>query len=96
MDEREAAAHWEANAEAWTAHARAGYDRYRDIRYKPERALWRREKLPFELQFFHQGLYYDRPVRIREISASHLFWMPDVRPLTPAVLLGVPTALSLG
>ncbi|MNK63093.1 Miniconductance mechanosensitive channel MscM precursor [compost metagenome] len=32
---------------------------------------------------------------IREISASHLFWMPDVRPLTPAVLLGVPTALSL-
>ncbi|MGE6264814.1 miniconductance mechanosensitive channel MscM, partial [Aeromonas media] len=32
---------------------------------------------------------------IREISASHLFWMPDVRPLTPAVLFGVPTALSL-
>ncbi|MGE6184065.1 miniconductance mechanosensitive channel MscM [Aeromonas media] len=32
---------------------------------------------------------------IREISASHLFWMPDVRPLTPVVLLGVPTALSL-
>ncbi|WP_461604160.1 miniconductance mechanosensitive channel MscM [Aeromonas rivipollensis] len=32
---------------------------------------------------------------IHEISASHLFWMPDVRPLTPAVLLGVPTALSL-
>ncbi|MFM5083977.1 miniconductance mechanosensitive channel MscM [Aeromonas media] len=32
---------------------------------------------------------------IREISSSHLFWMPDVRPLTPAVLLGVPTALSL-
>ena len=31
MDEREAAAHWEANAEAWTAHARAGYDRYRDL-----------------------------------------------------------------
>ncbi|MBV7415586.1 miniconductance mechanosensitive channel MscM [Aeromonas sp. sif2433] len=32
---------------------------------------------------------------IRDISASHLFWMPDVRPLTPTVLLGVPTALSL-
>ncbi len=31
MDRREAAAHWEANAEAWTAHARAGYDRYRDL-----------------------------------------------------------------
>lgn len=32
---------------------------------------------------------------IRELSASHLFWMPDVRPLSPAVLLGVPAALGL-
>ena len=32
---------------------------------------------------------------IRELSASHLFWMPDVRPLTPTVLLGVPAALGL-
>ncbi|WP_287146011.1 miniconductance mechanosensitive channel MscM, partial [Aeromonas sp.] len=32
---------------------------------------------------------------IRDLSASHLFWMPDVRPLTPAVLLGVPAALGL-
>ncbi|MGS3185163.1 miniconductance mechanosensitive channel MscM [Aeromonas taiwanensis] len=32
---------------------------------------------------------------IRELSASHLFWMPDVRPLSPAVLLGVPAALAL-
>jgi len=31
MDPREAAAHWEANAEVWTAHARAGFDRYRDL-----------------------------------------------------------------
>ncbi len=31
MDPREAAAHWEANAETWTAHARAGFDRYRDL-----------------------------------------------------------------
>ena len=32
---------------------------------------------------------------IRELSASHLFWMPDVRPLSPVVLLGVPAALGL-
>ena len=31
------------------------YDAYRDIRYRPEKALWRAEKLPFELMFFHQG-----------------------------------------
>ncbi|KRW50098.1 mechanosensitive ion channel protein MscS [Aeromonas allosaccharophila] len=32
---------------------------------------------------------------IREISASHLFWMPDVRPFTPQVMLGIPDALTL-
>jgi len=32
---------------------------------------------------------------IREISASHLFWLPDVRPLTPQVMLGIPAALTL-
>ncbi|MGU5653975.1 miniconductance mechanosensitive channel MscM [Aeromonas allosaccharophila] len=32
---------------------------------------------------------------IREISASHLFWMPDVRPFTPQVMLGIPAALTL-
>ncbi len=57
-----------------------GYDRYRDIRYKADRALWRAEKLPFELQFFHQGLYYDRPVRISEVNGRtvrELKFSPD-------------------
>lgn len=44
------------------------YDQYRDIRYKPDNAFWRDAKLPFELGFFHQGLYYDQPVRISEIT----------------------------
>lgn len=30
MDRHEAAALWEANAETWTRHARAGFDQYRD------------------------------------------------------------------
>src|SRR5688572_33048178 len=46
------------------------YDRYRDIRYKPERFHWRDAKLPFELAFFHQGLYFDQPVRIHEVSGE--------------------------
>ena len=46
------------------------YDRYRDIRYKPERFLWRDAKLPFELAFFHQGLYFDQPVRIHEVAGD--------------------------
>src|SRR5713101_9945808 len=31
------------------------YDHYRAIRFFPEHALWRGEKLPFEVQFFHRG-----------------------------------------
>ncbi len=44
------------------------YDQYRDIRYRPDNAWWREARLPFELAFFHRGLYYDQPVRISEIS----------------------------
>jgi periplasmic glucans biosynthesis protein len=46
------------------------YDRFRDIRFKPERALWRDAKLPFEVAFFHLGLYFDQPVRINELSGN--------------------------
>ena len=46
------------------------YDQYRDIRFKPDHAWWRSGKLPFELMFFHQGLYYNHPVRLHEISSE--------------------------
>jgi len=35
MDSKEAAAFWEANAETWTRHVRAGYDVYRDALNTP-------------------------------------------------------------
>lgn len=35
MDSAEVAAFWEANAETWTRHARAGYDLYRDAQNTP-------------------------------------------------------------
>ena len=31
------------------------YDAYRDIRFRPDHALWRAEKLPFELMYFPPG-----------------------------------------
>jgi glucans biosynthesis protein len=40
------------------------YDQWRDIRYRPERALWRDDKLPFQVQFFHPGLFYDRTIAV--------------------------------
>ncbi len=43
------------------------YDQYRDIRFRPSKSIWRAANLPFELQLFHPGLYYDMPVRLSEI-----------------------------
>lgn len=44
------------------------YDQYRDIRFRPDKALWRADKLPFELMFFHRGKFAVDPVRINEVS----------------------------
>ncbi|MBE7367243.1 glucan biosynthesis protein G [Ramlibacter pallidus] len=43
------------------------YDAYRDIRFRPDRALWREAQLPFETQFFHRGLYQREQVRVHEL-----------------------------
>lgn len=47
-----------------------GYDQYRDIRFRQDQSLWRKAKLPFELQFFHPGLYYNQEVKINLITAQ--------------------------
>ena len=44
------------------------YDAHRDIRFKPARSIWRAEGLPFQLQFFHLGLYFNRPVAINLVE----------------------------
>jgi periplasmic glucans biosynthesis protein len=46
------------------------YDQYRAIRFLPERSLWRGSDLPFEIQFFHPGFFYQHPVDIRLITAD--------------------------
>lgn len=40
------------------------YDAWRKIRFNPGQAVWKKDKLPFELQFFHPGFLYDRLVRL--------------------------------
>jgi glucans biosynthesis protein len=46
------------------------YDQYRDIRFKPAEAEWRRERLPFMLQFFHPGFSFDRSVQINAVEGQ--------------------------
>ena len=35
--------------------AALNYDQYRDIRFRPDHALWRSDGVPFEVMFFHEG-----------------------------------------
>jgi glucans biosynthesis protein len=73
------------------------YDHYRAIRFLPEHALWRGEKLPFEVQFFHRGFFYAPRVDIYEVAnaqATKVAYRPDLfsfgnnPPPSPEVDLG--------
>jgi len=44
------------------------YDAYRAIRFNPERALWGKDRLPFQVQFFHRGFLYANRVTIYEVA----------------------------
>ncbi|WP_422843874.1 glucan biosynthesis protein G [Acidovorax sp. M2(2025)] len=66
--ERAAQPYRAANGKLPADLARLDYDGVRDIRWRPERALWRAEKLPFEAMFFHLGLYQKEPVLINEVT----------------------------
>ncbi|OIQ51712.1 Glucans biosynthesis protein G precursor [Pseudodesulfovibrio hydrargyri] len=41
---------------------------WNNITYRPEKVLWAKEKLPFQVQFFHPGLLYDRLVAVNVVD----------------------------
>jgi glucans biosynthesis protein len=44
------------------------WEGYQSIRFRPERALWGRDNLPFRVQMFHLGLFYKHPVALYEVA----------------------------
>jgi len=44
------------------------YDQWRDIRFRPDQALWADRHSPFQVQFFHPGLYYQRTVAMNVVD----------------------------
>lgn len=46
------------------------YDQWRDIRFQPDRSLWRKPGARFEVQMFHPGLFYDRAVPINVVDGK--------------------------
>ncbi|HYG33849.1 MAG TPA: glucan biosynthesis protein, partial [Clostridia bacterium] len=47
------------------------YDKYREIRFRHEKALWSGKDLPFRVEFFHPGYLYQEPVHIHEFTLTH-------------------------
>ncbi len=47
------------------------YDKYREIRFRRDHALWTSENLPFRVEFFHPGYLYSEPVHINEFTLTH-------------------------
>jgi glucans biosynthesis protein len=77
--------------------AHIDYDAYRAIRYRPDKALWHGEGLPFEVQFFHRGWIFKDRIRVfvvdggraREVVYSRdLFSFDNTKPPPPDVNIG--------
>lgn len=47
------------------------YDTYREIQFRHDQALWKKEDLSFRLEFFHPGYIYLTPVKAFEFTQTH-------------------------
>jgi glucans biosynthesis protein len=45
---------------------------YQKIHFLQEKAEWAKDKTPFKLSFYHQGMHFDTPVKINEITATNV------------------------
>lgn len=57
------------------------YDQYRDVRFKVDNALWRSERLPYEVQFFHRGFVYTDRVEVYDVAQGKvrpIVYSPDL------------------
>jgi periplasmic glucans biosynthesis protein len=59
-----------ANVPEWLQ--KISYDQWRDIRFRPEAALFRDAQLPFQVQLFHPGFLYDRTVAVQLVTRDRV------------------------
>jgi glucans biosynthesis protein len=52
------------------------YDQYREIRFRPGKALWTDDDLPFRIDFFHPGYIYQEPVHVNEFTSTYTQRIP--------------------
>ena len=64
------------------------YDQYRDIRFRPEAALWRNEQVPFRVELLPAGFLFQLPVKVSVVedgTASDLTGTANMFSLGPHV-----------
>jgi glucans biosynthesis protein len=64
------------------------YDQYRDIRFNPEKSIWRGQPHGFSVDLFHSGFYYTSPVDIFIVDngeQAKLNYVPDLFTFGPLV-----------
>lgn len=57
------------------------YDEYSDIHFDPNKAIWAKEGLPYQMQLFLRGLYFKDPVEVAIVNngeAKHLAFDPTM------------------
>src|SRR5258708_5593813 len=47
-----------------------GYDKYREIEFRHDQALWAAGHMPFRVEFFHPGYLYEEPVHAYEFTLT--------------------------
>jgi glucans biosynthesis protein len=70
--ERLASGSWQAESTVPDWLLKISYDQWRDIRFKPDQAIWREQKLPFQVQFFHPGLFYNRALKMSVVEGGNV------------------------
>ncbi len=43
---------------------------YQHIQFNHDKAYWGKLRTPFKLEFYHQGMYFEYPVKINEVAAN--------------------------
>lgn len=68
-----------ANLPAVLNQTNLDYDKYREIRFIPGKALWAEDDLPFRIEFFHPGYIFHEPVHINEFTPGYTQPIPFVQ-----------------
>jgi glucans biosynthesis protein len=55
---------------------RLSYVEHRAIRFNQQKALWKDEKLPFEIEFFHPGYFHKQVVTLHQIDGDRVGQIP--------------------